>query len=98
MAAHWRMAFTTAKATEGEGRIEGGQSQLLSFPKLRALSNGDPSFSLDWVYGHHGNLSSNDLITQGRPLRRGGVNLEAPSWKQQLAVASFLAFLVQLVV
>ncbi len=56
MAAHWRMAFTTAKATEGEGRVKGVSLNVLSYPKLPALSNGDPSFSLDWVYGHHDGL------------------------------------------
>ncbi len=56
MAAHWRMAFSAAKATKGEKGIKGVSLNVLSYPKLPVISNGDPSFSLDWVYGHHDGL------------------------------------------
>ena len=56
MAAHWRMAFTTAKTTKGEKGIKGVTLNVLSYPKLPVISNGDPSFSLDSVYGHHDGL------------------------------------------
>ncbi len=56
MAAHWRMAFSAAKATAGEKGITGVSLNVLSYPKLPVISNGDPSFSLDSVYGHHDGL------------------------------------------
>ncbi len=65
MAAHWRMAFTSAKATKGERGIEGVSLNVLRYPKLPALPNGDPSFSLDWVYVHHDGLYAGLTIRTG---------------------------------
>lgn len=67
MAAHWRMAFTAAKTTEAEGRITAVSLNVLNYPKLPTLSNGDPSFSLDWVAEHEdGGLYVSLTIKTGR--------------------------------